>query len=107
MLSYSLIFKFSEFGTDDEFLMVTFFYTAYDLSVDSEALGDRDDLLGMLGCEIDLKTVSHVEDLVHFCLVCAALLVDRPEKRRNREEVVLDHADVVSHEMQDLCLSSA
>ena len=87
--------------------MVTLFHTTYDLRIDTEALRDGDDFLGMLRREIDLQTVTHVEHFVHLRPVCAALLVDCPEKRRYREEIVLDDADVVADEMQNLGLSSA
>ena len=87
--------------------MITLFHTTYDLCIDTEALRDCDDLLGMLRREIDLKTVTHVEHLVHLGPVGTALLVDCPEERRYREEIVLDDADVVAYEMQDLGLSTA
>ena len=102
-----LIFKFSEFRTDDKFLVVTLFHTTYDLRIDTEALRDCDDLLGMLRREIDLKTVTHVEHLVHLGPIGAALLVDCSEKWRYREKIVLDDTDVVADEMQNLGLSSA
>ena len=51
--------------------------------------------------------MSHIEYLVHLSPISAALLVDSLEERRYREEVVLDHTDVVAHEMEDLCLGTA
>ena len=99
-----LINKFSEFRTDDEFLVVTLLYSADDLSVDSEALGDCDDFLSMFRRKIDLKTMTHIEHFVHLGPVSAALLVNGLEERRNREEVILDDADVVADEMKDLGL---
>ena len=102
-----LVNKFSEFRTDDEFLVVTSLYSADDLCVYTEALRDLDYLLGVLWRKVNLETMTHVEYLVHLCPVCAALLVDSLEKRRYREEVVLDHTDVVAYEMKDLGLSAA
>ena len=86
--------------------MVTLLHAAHYLRIDAEALRNGDDLLGMLRREIDLKTVTHVEHLVHLGPFGTALLVDCPEERRYREEIVLDDADIVTHEMQDLGLRS-
>ena len=87
--------------------MVALLYPSDDLSVDTEALRDLDHLLGVLWREVYLETMTHVEHLVHLGPVCAALLVDSLEERRYREEVVLDHTDVVAHKMKDLCLRAA
>ena len=87
--------------------MVALLYSSDDLSVDTEALRDLDNLLGVLWREVYLETMTHVEHLVHLSPVCAALLVDSLEERRYREEIVLDHTDVVAHEMEDLCLGTA
>ena len=87
--------------------MVALLYSSDDLSVDTEALRDLDNLLGVLWREVYLETMTHVEHLVHLGPVCAALLVDSLEERRYREEVVLDYADVVTYEVQDFSLCAA
>ena len=87
--------------------MVTCFYAADDLCVDTEALRDLDYLLSVFRREVNLETMTHVEYLVHLRPVCSTLLVDGLEERRYREEIVLDHADVVTYEMEDLGLGTA
>ena len=87
--------------------MVTLLYPADDLRIYAEALGYGNDLFSVLWREINLQTMSHIEDLVHLSPVCTALLVYCLEERRYREEIILDHADVVTYEVQDLGLSSA
>ena len=57
--------------------------------------------------EVDLETVSHVEHLVHFRPVSSALLMDSPEKRRYREQVILYHTHIISYKMQYLGLRTA
>ena len=61
----TLIYKLSEFRADDKFLVVALLHSSYDLRVDTEALRDLDDLLGMLRRKINLETMAHVEHLVH------------------------------------------
>ena len=51
--------------------------------------------------------MTHIEHLVHLCPICAALLMDSSEERWYREEIILDDADVVAHEMKNLGLSTA
>ena len=102
-----LIDKFSEFRTDDKFLVVALLYAAYDLSIDTETLRYLDDLLRMLWGKIHLHTMTHIEHLIHLCPVSTALLMNSLEEWRNREKVVLDHAAVVTDEMKDLCLCTA
>ena len=86
--------------------MVASLYAADDLSVDAEALRDLDNLLCMLWREVYLKSVTHVEYLVHLSPISTALLVDSLEERWNREEVVLDDAYIVTHEVKDLGLGT-
>ena len=43
--------------------------------------------------------MSHIEYLVHFCPVCAALFLDGLEQRRNGEKVVFYYTDIF-YEMQ-------
>ena len=87
--------------------MVALLYPTYDLRVDAEALGYLDHLLGMLRRQIDLETMAHVEYLVHLRPVCTALLMDCPEERWHREQIVLYHTDIVTYEVQDLGLGTA
>ena len=87
--------------------MVTLFYTADDLSIYAEALGYGNDLFRVLWREINLQTMSHIEDLVHLSPVCAALLVYCLEERRYREEVVLDDTDIVADKVKNLGLCTA
>ena len=88
---------------DVELLLVTGLYTTYDLCVDAEALANLDDALCLVGREVDLHAVTHVEHLVHLGPVGMALLVDGLEEGRHGEHVVLDDVQVVD-EVQDLCL---
>ena len=101
-----LIYKLTEFRTDDKFLVVTLLYAADDLSVDTETLGDSDDFLRMFRRKIDLEAMTHVEHLVHLGPIGAALLMNGLEERRNREKIVFDDADVVADKMKNLGLSS-
>ena len=86
--------------------MVTLFYTADDLSIYAEALGYGNDLFSVLWREINLQTMSHIEDLVHLSPVRTALFVDRPEERRHREEIVLYHTDIVAYKVEYLGLGT-
>ena len=86
-----------------ELLLVAGLYASYDLCVDAEALADLDDVLCLVGGEVYLHAVTHVEHLVHLCPVRVALLVDGLEERRHGEHVVLDDVQFVD-EVQDLCL---
>ena len=105
--SYDLVNEFAELRTDNQLLVVTSLNTAYNLSVDTEALRDLDHLLSMLWREVNLETMTHIEHLVHLSPISAALLVNRLEERWYREEVVLDHADIITNEVKDLCLCTA
>ena len=61
----------------------------------------------MFGRKIYLKTVSHIEYLVHFAPVRIALFLDSPEQWRNREKVVFDNAAIVAYKVQNFGLSAA
>ena len=102
----SSIVELAELAADGEAARA-FFDVAHDLSVDVEALGDGDDLFGILGADIDLETVAAVEHLVHLAPVGAALLGDDAEEWRHGEHIVLDDAAVVAHEVEHLCLGAA
>ena len=84
-----LIIKFAELTSNGQ-RALTFLDVAHDLSVDVEALADVDDLLGILGTDIDLQAVAAVEDLVHLAPVSTALLGDDAEEGRHGEHVVPD-----------------
>ena len=86
--------------------MIAGFDAADNLGVDVERLGNLDDLLSFFGWEINLQTVTHVEDLVHLLPIGARLLVDSTEQGWDREEVVLDDVQVLD-EMQHLGLRTA
>ena len=101
-----LIIKFAELTSNGQ-RALTFLDVTDDLRVDVEALADGDDLLGIFGTDVDLKTVSAVEDLVHLAPVGAALLGDDAEEWRHGEHIVLDDAAVVAHEVQHLGLGAA
>jgi len=87
--------------------MVTLLYPADDLRIYAEALGYGDDLFSVLWREINLQTMSHIEDLVHLSPVCTALLVYCLEERRYREEIVLYHTDIVADKVKNLGLCTA
>ena len=106
-----LIREFTKLGADDEFAGLVAvggqgLDTADDLGVDVETAGDVDDLLGMLGRQIDFHAVTHVEHLVHLGPVGAALLLDGAEEGRNGEHVVFDDTEAVD-EMEYLRLGTA
>ena len=104
---YSLVNELAEFALDGE--LVAFgagLDMANDLSIDAEALGDLYNLLRIGSVEVDLKTVAHIEDLVHLLPVCTALLLDGAEEGRHREKIVLDDVDVLD-EVHDLGLRTA
>ena len=101
-----LVVEHSELAADGEAAR-SFLDVADHLRVDVETLGDGDDLVGILGTDIDLQTVTAVEDLVHLAPVGTALLGDDAEEGRDGEHVVLDDAAVVAHKMQHLCLGAA
>ena len=63
----------------------------------------------MFGRQIYFKTVSHIEYLVHLCPVRIALLFNRFEQRRNREQIILNHAAIVTYKVQHfrLCTTRA
>ena len=78
-----------------------------DLCIDIEALADSDDFIGVFGTDIDLKTVTAVEHLVHLAPIGTTLLCDDAEEGRHGEHIVLDDAAVVAYEVQHLCLCAA
>ncbi len=85
-----LVDEFAELALDGELVALgASLDVANDLRIDAEALGYLDDLLSISGIEVDLKTVAHIEDLVHLLPIGATLLLDGAEKRRDGEEVVL------------------
>ena len=88
-----------------ELFLVACLYAAHDLSVDAEALADFDDALCLVGREVYLHTMTHVEHLVHLCPVGMALLVDSLEQGRYGEHVILDDVQLV-YEVQDFRLRS-
>ena len=84
--------------------MVALLNASYNLCIYTKDLRNLDNLLGMLWREIDLESVAHIEHLVHLCPISAALLMNSLEERWNREEVILDHATVVTDKVKDLGL---
>ena len=69
-----LIDKFSEFRTDDKFLAsCALLHATYNLCVNTEALGNLDNLLSMLWRKIYLHTMTHIEHLRPLGPVCTAL----------------------------------
>ena len=93
--SIVLISKPSFFAFDDQFVLFSLFHTTYDAGIDTKALRDGHDLFGMFRSDVDLHPVTHVEHLIHFTPVRAALLLNDAEEGRNWEEIVFDHALVV------------
>ena len=77
--------------------------------MDAETLADGNNFLGMFGRQIYFKAVSHIEYLVHLCPVRIALLFNRFEQRRNREQIILNHAAIVTYKVQHfrLCTTRA
>ena len=84
-----------------------FFDVSYDLCIDVEALRDGDYFFGILGTDINLKTMAAVEDFIHLAPVGSALLCDDAEEGRNGEHIILDDTTVIAHEMKNFRLSTA
>ena len=72
---------------------------SYHLSVDVEATAQCYHLLSVLGCHINLHSVSHVKHLIHLAPLSAALLLNESEKRRYGEHIVLHHSTVIIYEV--------
>ena len=87
--------------------MVTCLDTSYDLRIDTETLGNGNHLLRMLRREVNLEAMTHIEHLVHLSPISTALLMNGLEERRNREKIILDYADIVTHKVKDLGLGAA
>lgn len=85
---------------------MTCFTATDDLSGDVEGVGNVDDLLCVFFRQINFQTMSHVEYLVHFFPIGAALFLDDFKEWRDREEVVLDNMEVVD-EVENLGLRAA
>ena len=70
----------SQTRTDNQFFLVTFFYASHNLCIDIERLADSDYFFGMLRWQVNFQTVAHIEYLVHFFPICAALFFDGLER---------------------------
>ena len=49
LLAHYLIFKFSEFAFDNQFFLIAFFNTSYNLCGDTERFADGNHFFGMFG----------------------------------------------------------
>ena len=66
-------------GLNNQLVVVAFLNATNNLCINTKALADSNDLLGVLGLYINLESVTHVEHLVHLGPVCSALLLNRLE----------------------------
>ena len=97
------VVEVTKLAMDIELLLIAGLYTTHDLCIDTEALADFDDALSLVGREVDLHAMTHIEHFVHLCPVGMTLFVDGLEQGRYGEHVVLDDMEVID-EVQNLCL---
>ena len=90
----------------NQFVLLGILYASDNLCVNTETFAYGDNLFGMFGLDIYLKSVTHVEYLVHLGPIGTALLLYCLEKWRNGEEVVFYNSFVL-HEMHYFGLSTA
>ncbi len=100
------ILEAAVFRQDGQTVGRSVLHAADHTGVDAERFRDLDHLLCLVGAEVDLHAVAHVEHLVHLGPVGARLLADELEQRRDGEHVVLDHM-LVLHEVHHLGLGAA
>src|SRR5690606_5284180 len=84
----------------------TFHDPADDLGWDTKGFRYPDDIRCNLLRYVEFHPVPHIKDLVHFLPAGAGFFLDKAKQGRNREQVVLDHMDIID-KVQDLGLRSA
>ena len=77
-----------------------------DLAINVELLSNCNHFIGSLFVGVDLQTMPHVEDFVHFVPIGARGCLNHAEERGQRQHVVLHDVQLVN-EMQYLGLGTA
>ena len=88
------IFETAKLRLDDEFVLLGRSNIPHNLRIDAKRTGNVDNRLGILGRDIHLHAMPHVEYLIHLLPIGARLFANDAEERRYREEVVLDHQHI-------------
>ena len=100
------ILKYPVYAFYGEACFVRGLHATYDPGRNAETFRYFNDFSGVFFIQIDFHTVSHIENLIHFGPVGAALLLYKFEQRGFGEQVVFYDVQIL-HKMQYLGLGSA
>src|SRR5262249_24512451 len=102
----SRVHKFAELALHGHAFCFRIFHTADDLAIDAERFRNVHNLWSDFLRDVEFQAVPHIEHLVHFLPVGAALLVDDAEQRWYVKQIVLNNMEFVD-EVQHFGLRAA